>query len=133
MGRAKALGIALGHFLIYGLSLKFATGAVSVAAKIELPNYDWFILVLVAFFVSIMAFFQESDKKWSKAFGGFLKYLFLAVYTYEILIMSSYIKINTEGQVLVATINWGLWLYVILAPTLLNAFIHLLKPFVEKE
>ena len=133
MGRMKAFALAFGHFVMYGLSLKLATGFAQSAIKLEIPNYDWFILFLIAFGISVMAFFQEADKKWSKALGGFLKYVLLAIYTYSILIMSSYIKATSGNQTIVAEINWGLWIYVLITPTLINAILQFAKPFVEEE
>ncbi len=132
MGKSKGLILGLGSIIAYGLFLKTAKGFAETSILVVLPRYDWFILVIIAFLVGIFAFFQESDRKIAKGLGGFFKYLFLAAYTYTLLTMSSEIEI-LSGLGARIVINWGLWLYVLLAPTLLNALIYLIKPFAEED
>ena len=132
MSKSKGLLLGLGSIIAYGLLLKTATGFARVSVSVNLPNYDWFILVLISLLIGIFAFFQESDKKSAKALGGFLKYIMLAVYTYALLTMSSRIEISS-GLGITVVINWGLWLYVFLLPTILNALIFLIKPFAEED
>ncbi|MGQ4891395.1 MAG: hypothetical protein ACP6IP_02800 [Candidatus Njordarchaeia archaeon] len=132
MSKTKGLLLGLGSIIAYGLLLKTATGFARVSVKVSLPNYDWFILVLVSLLIGIFAFFQESDKKIARGLGGFFKYMMLATYTYALLTMSSKIEILSTSRIIVV-IDWGLWLYVFLLPTILNALIFLIKPFAEED
>jgi len=133
MGKGRALAFSLGSFIVYGLMLKTMKGAAYTFVSVDLPEYDWFILVLLAFGVGLFAFLQETDRKITKSIGGFLKYVMLLLYTYAILTMSTYLHIVSGVQEITVNIDWGLWLYVMLLPTGVQALIHLIKPFAKED
>jgi len=133
MGRMKALILGIGQFLIYGFALKTATSYAYSEFTIQLPNYDWFILAIVAFVLGVFAFFQEADIKHAKAFGGLLKNLFVAFYTYLAITMASLIVIGLGETAFVVKLDWGMWIYILIFPAIFNGLVHLIKPYAEKD
>ncbi len=133
MGRMKALLLGIGQFLVYGFTLKTATSYAYSEFTIQLPNYDWFLLAIVAFVLGVFAFFQETDVKHAKAFGGLLKNLFVALYTYLAITMASLIIVGYGETAFIVRLDWGIWIYVLVFPALLNGLIHLIKPYTEKD
>jgi len=100
---------------------------------IYILNFDSQTIIIMGGIVAVLTLLSSLAKEEAGAVLTFIKSLASAYYSYVTLNMFTWFIYRTEQAYAELVINWGLWLYLVIAITIISGIAGSLGKLAEKE